>query len=217
MADWSADNNGILNENGDNVHVNDSNSRKYDNFNEISFKNENTENYVFCQNSNNSSMSSKSSRGSEKLKLDGGYLLTEDSETEQTIKTGNKGESLKGFTVPSIPPRKPLVSSWGSKTSLKPPSISLKPVDSVYDSISEDDVVIPSDGCLYSFTVDQMATFFKYMKVEDRMISHMHKKGVNGKRFANLKDTELENLRINNPVIRYFKDRSQRKKAGFML
>ncbi|KAK6172095.1 hypothetical protein SNE40_018050 [Patella caerulea] len=129
----------------------------------------------------------------------------------------NKGESLKGFTVPSIPPRKPLVSSWGSKTSLKPPSISLKPVDSVYDSISEDDVVIPSDGCLYSFTVDQMATFFKYMKVEDRMISHMHKKGVNGKRFANLKDTELENLRINNPVIRYFKDRSQRKKAGFML
>ncbi|ESO94446.1 hypothetical protein LOTGIDRAFT_232293 [Lottia gigantea] len=120
-------------------------------------------------------------------------------------------QSSKDHKIPSIPPRQP--STNGTKPFLKPPTIDLTPAE----SIIEDDITIPNDACLYGFTVDHMSTFFKHMKVNDRVIGYMHKKKIDGKKFSTLKDSELDNLGINNPIVCFFREKSKRKKAAFML
>ncbi|CAG5135887.1 unnamed protein product, partial [Candidula unifasciata] len=81
-------------------------------------------------------------------------------------------------------------------------------------------ITIPSDGNISLFTHEQLAIFLRYLKIEDRIISHLHRKQVDGKRFAKLKDTELDSLGINNPVVVFFRNKSNTKGKGkgpFML
>lgn len=75
-------------------------------------------------------------------------------------------------------------------------------------SIPEEEITIPNDGNLASFSADAMATFFRYLRVEDRLINHLHRNGLDGKKFGRLKDTDLENLLLKNPVVIYFRDRT---------
>lgn len=61
------------------------------------------------------------------------------------------------------------------------------------------------------------------MGVEERIVTHVHKKGLDGHKFAKLKDSDLEALSMKNPVICHFRDKSGtkekggKKKAPFML
>lgn len=58
------------------------------------------------------------------------------------------------------------------------------------------------------------------MGVSDRIVNHLRKKSVDGKRFSRLSDSELENVGIKNPIIIYFRDKSSaksKKSAPFML
>ncbi|BFZ16402.1 hypothetical protein BsWGS_19441 [Bradybaena similaris] len=88
------------------------------------------------------------------------------------------------------------------------------------DLIPAENITIPSDANISTFTCDQLATFLRCLKIEDRIISHLHRKQVDGKRFSKLKDSELETLGINNPVVAFFRNKSNIKSKGkgpFML
>ena len=75
-------------------------------------------------------------------------------------------------------------------------------------SIPEVEITIPNDGSLASFSTDSMAAFFRCLRVEERLVGHLHKTGVDGRKFGRLKDSDLDTLQINNPVIVFFRDRT---------
>lgn len=80
--------------------------------------------------------------------------------------------------------------------------------------IPENDIEIPADGSLHEFSVDDMSTFLRYMGVEERIVTHVHKKGLDGHKFSKLKDTDLETLGMKNPIICHFRDKSIKNKSG---
>ena len=59
-----------------------------------------------------------------------------------------------------------------------------------------------------------MSTFLRYMGVEERIVTHVHKKALDGHKFSRLKDSDLEALNMKNPIICHFRDRSVRGKGG---
>ncbi|XP_046547607.1 uncharacterized protein LOC124257553 isoform X1 [Haliotis rubra] len=146
---------------------------------------------------------SSSERG---ISLSGGRQLTEESLTDRY-----SGISTNG-SAPRIPPKDSIITGKMKKPAPSVPSIVTSPVD----SIPEEDITIPNDGCLHNFTADEMATFFRYMRVEDRLINHMHRKGLDGKKFSRLKESEMDGLGLNNPIIRYFKEKSVKRTKGRM-
>lgn len=78
-------------------------------------------------------------------------------------------------------------------------------------------LVIPKDGNLQGFSVDEMAAFFRYMKVSEEIVQILHRKELDGSKFAKLKDKTLEDLQIKNPIILHFRDRSNKGRTSFML
>ncbi|XP_021350895.1 serine/arginine-rich splicing factor 6-like [Mizuhopecten yessoensis] len=78
-------------------------------------------------------------------------------------------------------------------------------------------IQIPGDGNLQNFSVDEMSVFFRCMKVDELIIQRLKRKKMDGKRFSRLKDTDLEEIGIKNPIMSYFRDRSKRQRMGFML
>jgi len=86
--------------------------------------------------------------------------------------------------------------------------------------IPEKEIEIPSDGSIATFCVDDMTTFFKHIGVPDRLVNHLKKKSLDGKKFSKLKDSDLESIGINNPIVRHFRDKSKQgksKRLPFML
>lgn len=88
--------------------------------------------------------------------------------------------------------------------------------------IPEHDISIPKDGNLHDFSTEDMATFFRYMGIEDRIVNHVQKKGLDGARFSRLNDSDLERLEMKNPIMCHFRDRSataktSKKKPAFMM
>lgn len=78
-------------------------------------------------------------------------------------------------------------------------------------------LVIPKDGNLQGFSVDEMAAFFRYMRVSEEIVQRLHHKQLDGRKFAKLKDKTLEDLQIKNPIILHFRDRSSKGRTSFML
>lgn len=80
---------------------------------------------------------------------------------------------------------------------------------------------IPADGNLSGFSVDQMVTVFRLLRIPEEIVYRFSKCNVDGKRFSVFTDSEMKDLGINNPIIRYFRDRTaktqKRKSAKFML
>ncbi|RUS77665.1 hypothetical protein EGW08_014562, partial [Elysia chlorotica] len=89
------------------------------------------------------------------------------------------------------------------------------------DTIPEEEISIPNDCNISAFTCDQLANFLRCFNVEKRIIAHLYRKNVDGKRFAKLRDSELENLGMKNSVIVFFRDKSSpkstKKKPFFIL
>lgn len=85
--------------------------------------------------------------------------------------------------------------------------------------IPENEITIPKDGNLSSFNTEEMITFFRHMGVEDKIVNHLQRKGLTGKKFSSLKDADLETIGIKNPIISYFRDKSKssKKNVPFML
>ena len=67
---------------------------------------------------------------------------------------------------------------------------------------------------MYEFTVDDMATFLRHIGIEERIVTHVQKKGLDGAKFSKLKDTDLEALSMKNPIVCHFRDRSIKEKSG---
>ncbi|XP_071148263.1 uncharacterized protein [Mytilus edulis] len=78
-------------------------------------------------------------------------------------------------------------------------------------------LTIPKDGDLQGFSVEEMSTFFRYLRIEDNIVQRLSKKNVDGIKFSKLKDIDLENIGIKNPIVMHFRDRSCKKKIPFML
>lgn len=88
--------------------------------------------------------------------------------------------------------------------------------------IPEHDIEIPKDGNLHDFSAEDMSTFFRYMGIEDRIVNHVQKKGLDGARFSRLNDSDLERLEMKNPIMCHFRDKSasvkgSKKKPAFMM
>lgn len=78
-------------------------------------------------------------------------------------------------------------------------------------------LVIPKDGNLQGFSVDEMALFFRYMRINEEIVQRLQRKELDGRKFAKLKDSTLEDLQIKNPIILHFRDRSNKGRTSFML
>ena len=78
-------------------------------------------------------------------------------------------------------------------------------------------ITIPKDGNIQHFTVDELATFFRYMKVDENMVQRLKRKELDGRRFGKMKDKTLADLGMKNPIMIYFRDKSSKDKVNFML
>lgn len=80
---------------------------------------------------------------------------------------------------------------------------------------------IPADGNLSGFNTEQMVTVFRLLKLPEELVYRLSKCKVDGKRFSVFSDTELRDMGMNNPIIRYFRDRTaqraKKKPPKFML
>ncbi|KAL3869535.1 hypothetical protein ACJMK2_042203 [Sinanodonta woodiana] len=98
---------------------------------------------------------------------------------------------------------------------------SMKSVDSESSTVSAGEVLyIPKDGSLRAFSEEQMATVFRMLHVGESTVKRLRMKNINGKKFANFTDTDLEQMGIKSPVVCYFRDRSKSsgsKTPTFML
>ena len=80
--------------------------------------------------------------------------------------------------------------------------------------IPEHEIEIPKDGNLHTFSADDMSTFLRHMGIEERILNHVHKKGLDGAKFSRLTDSDLERIEMKNPIICHFRDRSVKEKAA---
>ncbi|XP_076439963.1 uncharacterized protein LOC143279726 [Babylonia areolata] len=147
-----------------------------------------------------------------KLILRDGGQLKEESRTEVVsgiINPGFKsihsqnGDSNGSTQIPEIPSRQP---STGGGTGTARHKV-LKSGNMV-SFVPEEEITLPTDGNLASFSADSMATFLRYLRLEDRLINHLHRNGLDGRKFGRLKDSDLDTLKLNNPVVVYFRDRT---------
>ncbi|CAG5118548.1 unnamed protein product [Candidula unifasciata] len=146
------------------------------------------------------------------LILSEGKDLASESITEPTQSVyENSNKSVLG--APTRPPFK-LGSGYGTakaKAAKSPFTAHTVPVE---------EITIPNDGNLSLFTSVQLANFLKCLKIDERIISHLYRKSVDGKRFGKMTDSELETLGMNNPVVVFFRSKSSgksKKKGPFML
>ena len=79
---------------------------------------------------------------------------------------------------------------------------------------------IPKDGNLRHFSEQQMVTIFRLLNVREDTVHRLFNNKIDGKRFSMFTDKDLQTLGILNPIIRYFRDRSNpppKKLQKFML
>ncbi|XP_060072252.1 uncharacterized protein LOC132552129 [Ylistrum balloti] len=102
-----------------------------------------------------------------------------------------------------------------------PPRMRPRNIQNGTKFIPENEITIPGDGNISGFSVEDMTTFFKHMGLSDRVVNHLNKKSVSGKRFSKFSDSDLETIGINNPILRHFRDKSvvssSKKRLPFML
>lgn len=120
----------------------------------------------------------------------------------RSMKNGDE-ESLE------IPARHPLPSG-GLGTARQKVARSGNQVTQLYSSpIPEEEITIPADGNLASFSADSLAHFLRCLRLEERLVAHLHRQGLDGKKFGRLKDADLEKLHLSkNPVLVFFRDRT---------
>ena len=79
-------------------------------------------------------------------------------------------------------------------------------------------ISIPGDGNIHSFSSDELSQFFRHLRIDEYIVQRLNNKRLDGRKFAKLKDKDLEDIGIKNPIICYFRNKSDKKpKIGFML
>ncbi|XP_014777932.1 uncharacterized protein LOC106874652 [Octopus bimaculoides] len=77
---------------------------------------------------------------------------------------------------------------------------------------------IPANGNIIEFDVEEMCQFFSCFNVSQNLLETLRKKKVNGERFSRITDTELNNMKLNNVVICYFRSKCKKNaNHNFML
>uniref|UniRef100_A0A0B6ZP48 SAM domain-containing protein n=1 Tax=Arion vulgaris TaxID=1028688 RepID=A0A0B6ZP48_9EUPU len=139
--------------------------------------------------------------------------LTGESGTERSNSVYNNDR-----LTPAIPVRQPITPGAGAGTA------KAKAAKSPYTSppvecVPVETISIPNDGNISVFTSIQLANFLRCLKIDEKIISHLHRKAVDGNRFGKMTDTELDTLGMNNPVIVFFRNKSspKSKKKGHLM
>ncbi|CAI9726100.1 Hypothetical predicted protein [Octopus vulgaris] len=85
-------------------------------------------------------------------------------------------------------------------------------------SAPELEVEIPRDGSLLSFATKDIVTILICLNIDPEIIDRVNKMHLNGKKLSALSNDDLKELGINNPIVKYFRDRTKVKsKSHFML
>ncbi|XP_022313560.2 uncharacterized protein LOC111118402 [Crassostrea virginica] len=144
-----------------------------------------------------------------------------DKQSESSTTSSTQNLTSRGLPpVPKIDQPPPLPKD-PPRTDKIPPRIrtTRPPSNTVSKFIPENEITIPKDGNLSSYNTEEMVTFFRHMGVEDKIVNHLQRKGLTGKKFSSLRDADLETIGIKNPIVSYFRDRSKssKKNVPFML
>ncbi|BFY99269.1 hypothetical protein BsWGS_02307 [Bradybaena similaris] len=159
--------------------------------------------------------SSKENSNQRMLILSEGNDLASESITETTYSNAYSSDK----SVSSAPVRQPFTigSGYGTaKAKAAKSPFTAPPID----TIPVEEISIPNDGNLSAFTSVQMANFLKHLRIDERIVSHLFRKSVDGKRFGKMTDSELDTLGMNNPVVIFFRSKTStktKKKGPFML
>ncbi|XP_014777930.1 uncharacterized protein LOC106874650 [Octopus bimaculoides] len=82
----------------------------------------------------------------------------------------------------------------------------------------EPNLEIPRDGSLLSFPTKDIVTILICLNIDPGVINRVNKMRLNGKKLSALSNEDLKELGIDNPIIKYFRDRTKLKsKSHFML
>lgn len=77
---------------------------------------------------------------------------------------------------------------------------------------------IPVNGNIEGFSVDDMELFFRFLKIDENTVQRLRRRKMNGAKFAKMKEKDLEDFGLKNPILCYFKDKSKTKTGPkFML
>lgn len=57
-----------------------------------------------------------------------------------------------------------------------------------------------------------MMQFFKYMNFDEKIIKSLQRRKVDGRRFSKMTDDDLKKYGIDNPVVMYFRQKSEKKR-----
>ena len=74
-------------------------------------------------------------------------------------------------------------------------------------------VAIPPDGNLYHFSVKKMAEFLRQLKLEPAVVKACMKSKVDGKKFSQLMEFDMERLGLLHPVVIHFRRLTFKKKS----
>lgn len=72
-------------------------------------------------------------------------------------------------------------------------------------------ISIPDDGNLCAFSEEEMVTILSLLQLPSGLVYKFSTSKINGEKFSRLSDKKLNDLGINNPIIKYFRDRSAQK------
>ncbi|BFY99267.1 hypothetical protein BsWGS_02308 [Bradybaena similaris] len=167
------------------------------------------------ENSNSCGGSTVDDSSQRMLILSEGNDLASESITETTYSNAYSSDK----SVSSAPVRQPFTigSGYGTaKAKAAKSPFTAPPID----TIPVEEISIPNDGNLSAFTSVQMANFLKHLRIDERIVSHLFRKSVDGKRFGKMTDSELDTLGMNNPVVIFFRSKTStktKKKGPFML
>ncbi|XP_062575010.1 uncharacterized protein LOC134236869 isoform X2 [Saccostrea cucullata] len=195
--------------------------------NEVSSHTITRQSYVYIKTGNWSKMAEFDSSGPHMNGHINGAMTNGHSDTETDKQSESSTTSSTRNLTRDLPPvpkieHPPPLPKDPPRTDKLPPRIrtSRPPSNTVTKFIPENEITIPKDGNLSSFNTEDMVTFFRHLGVEDRIVNHLQRKGLTGKKFSSLKDADLETIGIKNPIVSYFRDRSKpssKKNVPFIL
>ncbi|XP_064607025.1 uncharacterized protein LOC135471646 [Liolophura sinensis] len=122
---------------------------------------------------------------------------------------GSKSNSGSQIKI-SMHPEGPEDKKMSQKSSSRSTKLTLDSHEA--DGESDTDFEIPNDGNLYTYSVDNMMQFFKYMNFDDKIIKSLQRRKVDGRRFSKMTDDDLKKYGIDNPVVMYFRQKSEKKR-----
>lgn len=91
-------------------------------------------------------------------------------------------------------------------------------ISSIVSDEKNSSLTIPVNGNIQGLSVGDMELFFRFLNIDENTIQRLKHRKMDGKKFAKMKEKDLEDFGLKNPIVCYFKDKSKDKTGPkFML